>query len=106
MDTYALLDQGSTCTFFTDALANTFVHLQASDLAEQSKIALQHVYTRPDIVVGLTSFVLNEELRKWQHFDVIEIPDIDAREVQMIIGNNVPQALMPLEVCSGKSGEP
>ena len=130
VDTYALLDQGSTVTFCTDALANTlgaprqretlelttlsgkerlettYVRLEASDLADQSKIDLQCVYTRPDLGVGLSSFASDEDLRKWEHFNGIDIPNVDAGEVQLIIGNNVPQALMPLEVRSGQPGEP
>lgn len=130
VDTYALLDQGSTCTFCSDALANTLgaprrketlelttlsgnevlettvVHLRASDLAEQSTVDLHRVYTRPVLGVGLTSFVSIEELRKWDHFNGIEIPDIDAGEVHMIIGNDIPEALMPLDVRSGQPGEP
>lgn len=130
VDAYALLDQGSTCTFCSDHLADTLgaarrneslelttlsgrqtidttsVHLQVSDLEDLYSIDLGNVYTRPAIGVSLTSVLSNKELRRWRHLDGIEIPDCDAREVHLIIGNNTPQALMPLEIRSGQPGEP
>ena len=133
VDTYALLDQGSTCTFCSDTLADrlnaprnkeilelttlsgketlntTYVHLKATTLdhgPHTQAIDLKLVYTRPTIGVGLTSLVSDEELRSFKHFKGIKVPNIQAEEVHVIIGNDVPEALVPLEVRSGRLGEP
>ena len=128
--TYALLDPGSTATFCSSSLVErlaatqqnetlnlrtlsgeetvetTYINLQASDLDGQLSVNLKKVYVRPHMSVGLSSLVSREDLKRWQHLEEIEIPNINTEEVHLLISNDVPQALMPLEICSGRPGEP
>jgi hypothetical protein len=45
------------------------------------------------------------DISEWEHFKDLEIPNIDA-EVEVLIGNNVPDVYSPLEVRTGPRGSP
>ena len=64
------------------------------------------MYTRHKISLGLAGLVSDMDLKSWKHFKGIHIPEIECTEVHLIIGNDVPQALIPMEVRAGNAGEP
>ncbi|XP_071483358.1 uncharacterized protein [Diadema antillarum] len=46
-----------------------------------------------------------EDINKYEHLRDLDLPVVNQHQVSMLIGQDVPQALMPLEVREGASGE-
>ena len=124
--TYALLDSGSTQSFCSEALKeklgvpglhermrlttlenhdtpmDTFaVNLQVTDMNDDNILVMKHVLTRPKFHVSSNCFITQEELSRWSHLSDIPLPDIDSREVHLLIGQDNPVALTPREVREG-----
>ncbi len=131
VDTYALLDSGTNQTFCSEVLVDqlgiqrrretvslttienhnslleTFcVKLHVSAVDDTEVFQLPRVLTRPTITVGLTSFVKQGELKDWPHLADIQLPDVDSKQVHVIIGQDNNELLVPLDVRTGRPGEP
>ena len=129
--TYALLDSGSTHSFCSEALReklgvpgrhekmrlttlenydtpiDTFaVTLQVTDMNDDNILVMKHVLTRPKFHVSSNCLVSQKELTRWPHLCDIPLPDIDAREAHLLIGQDNPLALTPKEVREGGPGTP
>ena len=129
--TYALLDSGSTHSFCSEALReklgvpgrhekmrlttlenydtpiDTFaVTLQVTDMNDDNILVMKHVVTRPKFHVSSNCLVSQKELTRWPHLCDIPLPDIDAREAHLLIGQDNPLALTPKEVREGGPGTP
>ena len=113
VDTFALLDSGSTNTFCSAELvtahgtkslttleqesiltAATVVSLVVADRNHHNYIDLPRVYVRPHIEKYLTSDYLN----RWPHLHDLDLPHYDNRNVISLIGQYVPDALVPIDV--------
>ena len=79
--------------------------LEIMDLQGKTKISLPEVYTQKQIPVAREDILTKEDLKEWQYLDKVKLPQVDA-EVGLLIGNNVPQAMEPLEVINSKDGGP
>ena len=129
--TYALLDTGSTSTFCSDELvkmlnltgekdvlnlttlekANSqtetlIVSLQVSDIEDKNVVELPVVYARPQLPVNMSCMGQPEDIGRWKHFQDVTFPHINAHEVQLLIGQDNPDALVPVDLRKGQSGEP
>ena len=127
--TYALLDSGSTSTFCTDELArqlNAASRKQSLSLTTLEKsnstvetsvvsliidsgpatdvIKLPCVYTRESINIQDTYIAKVDDLKGWQHLQGIDVPIVTQHEVGLLIGQDVPDALIPLEVRRAQHG--
>ena len=127
--TYALLDTGSTSTFCTDGLVrqlnapsrkqsltlttlekeNSTVETSVVSLIVDSGpgsdvIKLPCVYTRQSINIQETYIAKVDDLKGWQHLNGIDIPIVTQQEVGLLIGQDNPEALIPLEVRKGQHG--
>ena len=122
-EAYALLDNGSTNTFCTEELltklnssgqsadmqlttlekegnkVKTTVHdLEVSDVQGNHTVPVR-VYARPSIPVSTDCVVREDDLRSWSHLRDTEIPRLPQNgKIQMLIGQDCPEVLMPLEV--------
>eukprot|EP00794_Sanderia_malayensis_P013533 gene13533-14941_t len=130
VETYAFLDSGSNTTFCTKELMDqlhatgrettlslttlgiksnqtktSVLSLQVSDLDENNIIDLPLVFSTLRLPVTTENRANNLDLCNFPHLQEINLADIDA-DIGLLIGSNVPRALEPREVKSGKPGEP
>lgn len=49
---------------------------------------------------------MHEDISKWPHLSGLELPQVEKSKVGLLIGQDNPEALMPLEVRKGKKGDP
>lgn len=130
VQTYALIDSGSNATFCTSALQDSLnvkgkrrqVQLQTmtdertvktvlinglevTDLSGKSCIPLPGVYVQPSIPVARDEITRQHDLERWSYLHDVQIQEIDA-DVGLLIGNNVPKALEPLEVVNSQEDGP
>ena len=128
--TYAFLDPGSSVTFCTDSLVdrigatgrkacitlntmgepytmntNMVSGIELCDLSSDNLIQLPRVYTKDTMPVSKLHIPTQDDISQWQHLYDVSLPAIDA-EVELLIGNNVPDAYTPLEIRAGPRGSP
>lgn len=132
VDTYALVDPGGTGAHCSAQLAEqlglvgkktTFtlttiaqkdvpttaevVKLQVSDLEDTQVFNMPYVMVSPSLNIGLDNLARLDELNKWPHLADIKLPpSLDANEVHLLIGQDTPDLLCPIEVRTGQQGEP
>ena len=129
--TFALLDPGSTSTFCSEDLVKTLgvigkkgplslttlekknsetetlvVNLEVSDMSSENVLELTEVYARPHLPININNMGRSEDLNGWEHLRDVEIPKVDADKVTLLIGQDVPKALMPIDLRTGKPGDP
>jgi hypothetical protein len=128
--TYAFLDPGSNVSFCTEALMkelstdrkrvrismntmgipykmNTYhvTDLEISDLKNKNVVSLPGVYTKDAIPIDRSYIPTMVDVAKWPHMNGVILPEVDA-EIGLLLGNNVPDAYVPLEVRTGPRGSP
>ena len=128
--THALLDPGSNKTFCSQKLIDDLgikgesIHLSLSTLSDgkmcsaqvvalevtgtrghRKQLQLPRVYAVEGFPNLISSKATEEDISNWSHLKDIEIPKTDA-DVTLLIGQDNPQALMPLEVRRGGDYEP
>ena len=131
VETYALLDNGSTNTFCSEELLThlnisnrpketlslttlekenssmetTVVSLEVSDLDGKNVISMPRVYARCTLPINMN--VVNQaDIDRWVHLQDINFPSVSMQKVTLLIGQDIPEALIPLEVRRGNIGEP
>ncbi|XP_064635262.1 uncharacterized protein LOC135492633 [Lineus longissimus] len=130
VETYALLDSGSTTTFCSESIVRelaltgtmstmelttlendrkpvtTFEYkLEVTDPHEKETIALPKVFTRPTLNIN-QGVVVPKDLEDWGHLQDLDLPVVDSHRIELLIGQDVPEALIPLEVKRGEIGAP
>jgi hypothetical protein len=130
VETYALLDSGSTGTFCSEYLARQLnvtrkscelslstieghtkvktseVRLVVSDLSEETKVVLPTVYVRERLQISSDAIGRRVEIDKYPHLAEVTLQSAEVQEVHVLIGQDVPEALIYREVKKGKAGEP
>ena len=86
--------------------------LQVGDLKGQSFVDLPTVYVKEMPLTG-NDIPKQSDLENWSHLRDLEFPDLNEAprrhcipRVSLMIGNNVPAASQPMEIKTGKIGEP
>ena len=82
------------------------VDLEVMGVDRRHVIELPAVYTRPELSIDKENMATAEDNDKWPHLQGLDIPEVDAAEVCLLIGQDVPDALVPLDVRKGSVGEP
>ena len=128
--TYAFLDSGSNTSFCTNNVARQIgacgrkVNLHLDTMGTSQKLAalkidgieigniddgpfikLPSTYTKEHMPVSSKHIPTDSDISCWSHLQDIHLPQIDA-EIGLLIGNNVPDAYIPLELRTGSSGSP
>ena len=129
--TYTFLDNGSDSSFCTESLAeqlgvkgietaislttmkkkNSIItssiiqHLLDSDLDENCSIDLPLIYTAADIPVSSKDIPTQEDVDQWPHLQGVQLPLVDA-QIGILIANDVPKALDPIEVRNSENSGP
>ena len=131
IETYALLDSGSTNTFCTNELIEELgiqgtneqlvlttlekrnsvvdtrcVSLVISDKEDEHCIELPRVYSRQHLPFDEDCIAKPEDTTAWPHLSNLEVPIVDRSRVLLLIGQDVPDALVPIDVMKGPSGSP
>ena len=128
IDTYALLDSGSTHSFCTDALSRqlgakgqdlqlrlttldkdddittTMVSMIVDTGPSTERVYLPHVCTRKKLNIQTCHMAKVEDIVNLPHLKGIDIPLAGENEVGLLIGQDAPRALMPLEIRKGDKG--
>lgn len=128
--TYAFLDPGSTSSFCTERLMNRLnltgkklgillrtmgqekvvdsyklSDLEVAGLDSDNFFGLPEVFTQKSMPVYRGNIPCSKDLQRWSYLRKLKMPEIDA-DVDLLIGNNVPQALEPWEVIRAANGGP
>ena len=131
VDTYALLDTGSNITLCQERLFEALgvdgrteelrlttlekagspstvrvASLHVSDLEGTCLLDLPNVYARPDLHLSKDNLVTEEEVKHWAHLRGLPLHHAEAQEVTLLIGQDVPDALLPVDTVRGGRGEP
>ena len=127
---HALLDSGSNSTVCTNHLIERLgVSGQASSLSlttlkgkskqtkvtvhklsvlnkeETSEVELHQVYAMPSLTIKPGSEFTSKDLSRWDYLKDIDIPTFRDVKVDILIGQDSPEALMPLEIRGGSRGQ-
>ena len=130
IETYAFLDSGSNTTMCLSSLAEeldadcTPVEFTLSTVSGNQKrkgqqlcldvvgvttgkgVRLNKVWTTDSLPVAAESIPTTTDVQQWSHLKDVDITDLVDKEVTILIGSDIPEALCPLEVRSGKKNQP
>ena len=76
-----------------------------SSAATKNKVTVPEVWAVPSLNISLPK-VSQQQRAKWQHLTDLEIPDCASREVELLLGANVLEAVIQHEVRAGRAGQP
>ena len=121
VQTYALLDSGSTNTFCTSSLLKrlkpigqkaainvttlrsqgdqllTSVHdLEISDVAGNNRVVVHQAYATQSIPVSRDCIVTLKDMQEWKHLTDLPIPELQDAPVEIHVGQDCLEILMPL----------
>lgn len=126
IETYAFLDSGSNTTMCLSSLAEDLsadctpveftlatvsgsekrkaqqLSLDVVGLATGKGVRLNKVWTTDSLPVAPESIPTANDVQQWSHLKDVDITDLVDKKVTILIGSDVPEALCPLEVRSGK----
>jgi hypothetical protein len=133
IQTYALLDSGSTSSFCSKQLMNNLqltgrseilslttleaansitrtdvVSLWVSDMSRENVIEMSRVYVRQKLPIDVDNVATSVDIETWPHLNELlsQCPQVDVSGIGLLIGQDIPEALMPREVVSGSIGSP
>ena len=123
--TYALLDNGSTSSWYSESLAKRLgvvgsrvqvslstietdsiplscrrVNLEVMDTAEVNMVELPDVLTKDKLHVSTDCVSSQDDVDRRPHLWNMKVPKVIRSEVELLIGQDVPEALEPCEVRS------
>ncbi len=73
---------------------------------KRNVIQLPKVYALHSFPTLNSCLATSADLRRWDHFKDLDLPQVHESKVTILTGQDIPQALMPLEVRQGAPGEP
>ena len=129
--TYALLDNGSTSTWCSESLAKKLgvvgpriqvslstiekdcnptschrVCLEIMDMNEINMIELPEVLTKEKLNISTDGVACQDDVNRWSHLSGIQVPERVNAEVELLIGQDVPEALEPSEIRTRRGNGP
>ena len=129
IDIYAYLDPGSSVTFCSEdlmhhlgtgennqdssehnaqletLLKNIIKDLEVCDMDMNNEIELSTVHSQDKMPVSKIYIPTTDDSVHWPHLEHNDLPHIDSN-IDLLIGNNVPDAYSPIEVVGGPRGTP
>ena len=121
--TYGLLDNGSTSTWCSESLAKKIgvvgpriqvslstiekdcnptschrVSLEIIDMHEINLIELPEVLTKEKLNISTDGVACQDDANRWSHLLGIQVPERIDAELELLIGQDVPEALEPSEI--------
>lgn len=130
VETYAFLDPGSSVSFCSTSLmeklgchgkskkitietmgsphtmdTRVIQGLQVCDLNLENEIQMPSLYTKDNLPVSRSHIPTSDDISQYPHLRDIDIPQLDC-SIDLLIGNNVPDAYTPHQVRTGEQGTP
>ena len=130
VEAYAFLDSGSNTSFCTQDLLtrlnvkgkrttlslttiekanskteSSIVSLELSDLNGENTVAIETVFSTPNLPISTKNLATREDIDKWTYLSVIKSDRID-EEIGLVIGCDVPEVLEPIEIRKSERGGP
>lgn len=128
----ALLDNGSNTTFCSNFVVNKLnligvktkismstltkqndkvetkliKNLILSDIYDNNCFKIPQLYTRDKLPVTKESIPSQNDIENWPYLQNVNLPNINNSTVDLIIGNDMPFVLEPVEVISSQNGGP
>ena len=99
-------DTLAVCTLSGEAsikVGQADVQVRAADSHKTHTVTIENVKVVENFNITTTRA---KDLSRWPHLKDIEIPEVNEKEVTMLIGANVPEVQVHEECRVGKSGEP
>ena len=131
VETYALLDTGSNVTLCHDKLMSmlnahgrqekmtlttlekekseatvTVLSLQVSSHDGEQCISIPQVFSRPKLNLSSDNLVTELEVQRWPHLRDLPLHHAEIEDVTLLIGQDCPEALIPVATIPGSKGEP
>ena len=133
LTTYGLLDSGSDITMIDPSLvmllgmkgnpskllistvndSNTHhtgvkvdFKLAAVDDANSTQVCVQSAWATKDLAIPLKHTKVMKNADQLSHLQGVPFPDVDRKKISVLIGTNVQEAFIPIEVRKGKADEP
>lgn len=132
IETYALLDSGSTATFCSASLLrelgeegrrcqmsvatidgvkenckSSVTSLEVLDLDEDVSVELPNVFSMQQLNISKDAIARQEDIDRLAYLQGVQLPRaIDHGEISLLIGVDVPEALQPVEIRKSRSGGP
>lgn len=73
-------------------------------LAAQTELDLE-VHTRPSLNSSIANMAAEADITRSPHLQGLNLPVVSRSQVTLLIGQDVPEVLIPLEVKAGRPGE-
>jgi hypothetical protein len=131
VDTYAFIDNGSDTTLCTNSLVEKLhlkhkptefsltmvnaqdkkrrgleVELKVQALKGEGKLQLDRVWSVDHLPISERSIPEVDDIGHWSHLNGIDFPELDDKEVSILIGSDVPEVHWTLEERLGGPKEP
>ena len=128
---YAMLDNGATGSLCTERLVKELglpyqtslvslttvdrenqmvdcklVDLEVQDLSEAYSFKMHKVMTRESLNISSESYITSAAMNAWPHLANLKVPRAERNQVDLLIGQDHSELLVPLEVRKGKDDEP
>ena len=129
--TYALLDSGSNVSLCQDQLLRMLktrgriekmslttlekennettarvVSLRVSSLDGSEELTIPQVHARSNLHLSSSNLVTEAEVQRWPHRKDLPLHHAEIDDVMLLIGQDSPEALMPITTVPGGKGEP
>ena len=131
VDSFAMLDMGSTCSLLCKSIADELGLIGETHQLDLSGIRERTLLTSSKVDVSLSScqgskrllkikgvwvvdklnlpeisIDMSQEKNRWSHLNDLELPSVQGGKVQMLIGSDAIDVIQPLEMRSGPKGAP
>lgn len=128
---YALIDSGSTNSFCSSevmqqlnlhakretlnlttldserkVIDTALVSLELCSLDRAVVLEIPEVFVTERVPIKVENKADSGDIKAWPHLADIQLPEVDTSKVSLLIGQNCPDAAVPLEIRSGESGSP
>ena len=129
--TYALLDSGFTNSFCSEDIVKkldlqgatemlnlttltavnaawmaSVVDVEVSDVENQVAVELSSVLVKDQLPINAHSKAKTADISQWSHLRDLELPELSTDQVGLLIGQDAPDVLLPVEVRRGEIGSP
>ncbi|XP_031548597.1 uncharacterized protein LOC116286276 [Actinia tenebrosa] len=80
--------------------------LDVTGVSTEKGVRITNVWTTNRLPITEENVVVKQDVSEMNHMKDIDLPELIDKKITLLIGSDVPEALCPLEVRSGKKGEP
>ena len=70
------------------------------------QITVQNAWAVRDLTIPLKHVTARKRMEQWSHLRQVPFPEVERKKVSILIGTNIQEAFIPLEVRKGRPNEP